>query len=224
MKLNILQITLCASLFTTQAIAINAGSVGVGYMEDTVQVAADLGDHGARPCPAFCVNPYTLAEGVDTVAEMEVLAFMDSESSDEEGLLVDTRPRTAYQQGTIPGSINLPFSILERSAENRELATVLQSLGVRERGEVGFFQRSLEQLGLFGGDVKTEKWDFSEAKELVLWCDDASCEHSPRAIQALVELGYPVDRLKYYRGGFKIWQALGLTIEEPALADRVARK
>ena len=49
------------------------------------------------------IRPLTLAEGVVTVAELEVIGQL------ERGLpVVDTRPALAYARSTIPGAWNLP--------------------------------------------------------------------------------------------------------------------
>lgn len=49
------------------------------------------------------IRPLTLAEGVVTVAELEVMEQL------EHGLpVVDTRPAAAYARTTIPGARNLP--------------------------------------------------------------------------------------------------------------------
>ena len=58
-------------------------------------------------------------------------------------------------------------------------------------------------------------WDFSSAKNLLLWCNGMWCGQSPRAIQGLLKLGYPVEKLHYYRDGMQGWQILGLTVAIP---------
>ncbi len=61
----------------------------------------------------------------------------------------------------------------------------------------------------------SENWDFSECKELVLWCNGPHCGQSPRAIKGLIKLGYPEEKLAYFRGGMQTWQLWGLTIVTP---------
>ena len=91
----------------------------------------------------------------------------------------------------------------------------MDQLGVRRRNQVGGFTRMLEKTGLLDGDEKTDDWDFSRAKTLVLWCNGMWCGQSPRAIRGLLRLGYPAKKLRYYRGGMQAWQSLGLTVVEP---------
>lgn len=73
----------------------------------------------------------------------------------------------------------------------------------------------LDSVGLMGGDQITEHWDFSNAKELLLWCDGPWCGQSPRAIRGLMAAGYPAGKLYYYRGGMQMWQSFGLTTVLP---------
>lgn len=47
----------------------------------------------------------------------------------------------------------------------------------------------------------------------VLFCNGPQCKATPDAVQALLENGYPPDRLRYYRGGVHDWMTLGLPIE-----------
>jgi rhodanese-related sulfurtransferase len=37
------------------------------------------------------------------------------------------------------------------------------------------------------------------------------CGQSPAAIRALLSLGYPEHKLKYYRSGMNAWHSLGLS-------------
>ena len=49
------------------------------------------------------IRPHTLAEGVITVAELEVIEQLERRRP-----VVDTRPAAAYAHSTIPGARNLP--------------------------------------------------------------------------------------------------------------------
>jgi rhodanese-related sulfurtransferase len=60
----------------------------------------------SRPCPNFCIQPMSPAEGVTTVGELEVLAALQ----DPETLVVDSRVLADYRGGTIPGAIHIPYT------------------------------------------------------------------------------------------------------------------
>lgn len=169
----------------------------------------------SRKCPPFCIQPMEVAPGVKTIAELELFDFMEHKLPDEDGFLIDARVPSWHKKGTIPGSINIPFTVFELKPDDPALIEALVSLGGKKRTDVSGISRSLESIGLLGGDSKTEHWDFSRAKELVLWCNGPWCGQSPRAIRALLALGYPADKLLYYRGGMQLWQIFGLTTVVP---------
>lgn len=189
----------------------NGELIKISRIQDTSHVIDGSFSKTSRPCPPFCINPLSIDEGVETVAELEVIKFMETVMYRGDGVLIDARTPSWYKKGTIPGSVNIPFTVFEKDAGDIELAEVLESLGAVERHDVNPLIRMVESVGLLGGDEKTEKWDFSDAKELLLWCNGPWCGQSPRAIRGLIDAGYPAEKLYYYRGGMQLWQSLGLT-------------
>jgi len=169
----------------------------------------------ARKCPPFCIQPIVPAPDVGVIGEVELFDFMETKLRDGSGVLIDARTESWHQKGTIPGSVNYPFTLFSKGNGDPELVAVLKSFGVQERGEVGALEHLLEDWGWVDARYKTADWDFSAAKELVLWCNGPSCGQSPRAIRGLLDLGYPGDKLKYYRGGMQMWQLWGLTTVVP---------
>jgi rhodanese-related sulfurtransferase len=198
--------------------------VKVQRIQDTSHMIDGSFAKTSRPCPPFCVNPLNIADGVATVAELEVIQFMETAMHRGDGVIIDARTPSWHEKGTIPGSINIPFTVFEKPADDPELAEVLERLGAKERDDVNAVMRSLEKVGLFSGSQKTDTWDFSEAKQLLLWCNGPWCGQSPRAIHALISLGYPAEKLYYYRGGMQMWQSLGLTTVLPSDVSTYASK
>ena len=148
----------------------------------------------SRMCPPFCVQPIEIHKGVKTVGEVELLSFLDNEVKNSKGLLIDARLPDWFEKGTIPGSINIPFSILDGGLESVHAKRILK---------------------LLGATVTDNKWDFKNAQELLLFCNGLWCGQSPRAIGDLLDMGYPADKLFWYRGGMQSWQLLGLTVVTP---------
>jgi rhodanese-related sulfurtransferase len=234
-------VLICAALVTMSSMAanlevkitddkpysvVNHGNelVKVQRIQDTSHMIDGSFAKTSRPCPPFCVNPLNVADGVATVAELEVIRFMETAVHRGDGVLIDARTPSWHEKGTIPGSINIPFTVFEKPGDDPELAEVLERLGAKERDDVNAVMRSLEKIGLFSGDQKTDTWDFSEAKQLLLWCNGPWCGQSPRAIQALLSMGYPAEKLYYYRGGMQMWQSLGLTTVLPSDVSTYASK
>jgi len=198
--------------------------VKVQRIQDTSNTLEGAFTKTSRPCPPFCVNPLNIEKGVATVAELEVVKFMETAMNNGNGVMIDARTPSWHEKGTIPGSVNIPFSVFEKSADDPELVEVLERLGAKQRDDVSVVMRSLEKVGLFSGHEKTDRWDFSEARQLLLWCNGPWCGQSPRAIHALVALGYPAEKLYYYRGGMQMWQSLGLSTVLPSDISSYASK
>jgi len=151
----------------------------------------------SRQCPPFCVTPMQAADGVVTVGELEVLDYLKQMSSGNV-VLVDARTPEWQTRGTIPGSINVPW--LKISPKD---AVAFDSGEVQERDDI-----LIKQFGA----LKTDKGlDLSNAKTLVIFCNGNWCNQSLHYIQSLLDLGYPADKLKWYRGGMQDWVSLGLT-------------
>jgi len=165
-------------------------NIKVKRVQDTQNRLVDDFAKTSRPCPPFCIHPMSVAPGVDTFGELELLDFVNNEVKQGKGLLIDARMPKFFNSETIPGSINIPF-ILFTSDDSEK---VISLLGVKK--ESGSF-------------------DFSKAKELCLFCNGPWCDQSPRAIKALIKVGYPASKLKYYRGGMQLWKNFSLTTIQP---------
>jgi rhodanese-related sulfurtransferase len=150
----------------------------------------------SRPCPPFCAQPMIVAEGVKTIGEIELIEFMLTRLQDGSGLLIDARTPDWHQRGTIPGSVNVPFTHLNPLQGADELTLE-------------------ESLGRLGVILKGESWDFSQARQVALWCNGPWCGQSPTAIKGLLSIGYPREKILYYRGGMQLWLVFGLPIVSP---------
>ena len=193
--------------------------VKISRIQDTGHTIDGSYAKTSRPCPPFCINPLKLDEDVHTVAELEVIEFMETSLYRGTGVIVDARTPSWHKKGTIPGSVNIPFTQFEKDANSVEIAEIFESLGAVERDEVNPIIRAIESVGLLDGDLKTDTWDFSNAKDVLLWCNGPWCGQSPRAIRGLLKAGYPAEKLYYYRGGMQMWQSLGLTTVRPVSSD-----
>lgn len=148
----------------------------------------------SRVCPPFCVNPMELMPGIKTVGELELLNFLDDQVKNNKGLLVDSRMPEWYEKGTIPGSVNIPFTVLSKGLESKHTVKILKLLGASETDG---------------------NWDFSNVRELLLFCNGPWCGQSPQALTNLAGLGYPAEKLLWYRSGMQSWLQLGLTTVTP---------
>ena len=150
----------------------------------------------SRKCPTFCAQPMQAAPGVATIGEVELIDFMMNDLKDGSGILVDARTPDWHARGTIPGSVNIPYDQVNPAMGADEISIE-------------------EALNRMGAKMVDDKWDFSQAKKLVLWCNGPWCGQSPTAIRGLLELDYPREKIFYYRGGMQSWQSFGLTVVPP---------
>ena len=67
------------------------------------------------------------------------------------------------------------------------------------------------------GCKKGAKWDCSNAKKVLLFCNGMWCGQSPTGIRAMLREGYPPEKIMYYRDGMQGWSTLGLTTVEGSL-------
>jgi rhodanese-related sulfurtransferase len=148
----------------------------------------------SRKCPPFCIQPAVLAPGVETIAEVEMLHYLKKMSDGDDSILVvDSRTPDWVAKGTIPGSVNIPWTQLN-PAQGADPISISEIL-----------------VGKFGVKEVEGLWDYSNAKTLVLFCNGMWCGQSPNNIQNLLKFGYPADKIKWYRGGMQDWEILGLS-------------
>ncbi|MCA9876065.1 MAG: rhodanese-like domain-containing protein [Anaerolineales bacterium] len=54
--------------------------------------------------------------------------------------------------------------------------------------------------------------ELNQDQPTIFFCNGPQCGQSPMAIRALLEAGYPTDKILYYRGGLHDWLTLGLPV------------
>jgi rhodanese-related sulfurtransferase len=169
----------------------------------------------ARKCPPFCIQPITVDPAVKTIGEIELFHFMENDLREGTGVLIDARTPSWHKKGTIPGSVNYPFTLFTQDENADQRDSIISEFGAKPRQQPGLIEKTMQELGLSDSKYLTDSWDFSDAKTLVIWCNGPACGQSPRAIEGLLKAGYPADKILYYRGGMQMWQLWGLTTVVP---------
>ena len=148
-----------------------------------------------KPCKVTIVStigkisPIKIAKGVETYGELEVLKFLEEMQKDKNKLFIDSRTPNWYNQRTIPGAINIPYTTFVKGSKD-DINKALTKLGATK---------------------SKDGYDFSKAKEILLFCNGPWCGQSPISIKKLLKLGYPANKIKWYRGGMHSWLSLSLT-------------
>jgi len=152
----------------------------------------------SRKCPPFCIQPGTLAPGVKTIGELEMLHYLQKVSAgDKTVLVVDSRTPDWVAKGTIPGSVNIPWDQLNIGKSDPITVQEILEKHFGVKSQDGFYM-------------------FDNAKTVVMFCNGQWCGQSPTNIKGLLKIGYPADKIKWYRGGMQEWEVLGLTTVKPA--------
>ena len=142
-------------------------------------------------CDPYCIAPKTAAVGIEPLIESQVLDFLVDMVGNNEGLLVDARMPEGRALGYIPGSVSLPHETL--APENQFRDEILKALGARAFEDV---------------------FNFVDAQSLVVYDNGPTQNDAGVLISHLLEVGYPPEKIRYYRGGMQVWSVVGLTVQE----------
>lgn len=135
--------------------------------------------------------PMQIHKDIETYGEIEVLAFIKKMQDDNTMLFIDARGEEWYEYRTIPGAINIHYVYIMKPKVFEEE-----------------YKEALAQLGVIG----TKKpLDFSGSKTILLFGNGAWCSQSPTMVKALLALGYPPEKIRWYRGGMDGWLGLSMT-------------
>ncbi len=84
------------------------GTLTIERIQDTENEVTGEWAMTSRPCPDFCIQPMTPAEGVTTIGELELIELLQ----DPDAIVVDSRTYDWFEGGTIPGAINIPYTFV----------------------------------------------------------------------------------------------------------------
>ena len=157
------------------------GPVEISRIQDTENELWGEWSRTSRPCPPFCIQPIQAVEGTNLIGELEMIEALQ----DPETVVIDSRVRSNYQAGTIPGALNVPYT---------EITDYLETLGCAP---------------------DFEGYDCDQAKPVALFCNGPWCGQSPSAARFMIAAGYPAELISLYRGGMQVWRMLGLTVILP---------
>ena len=138
--------------------------------------------------PGKDIQPIKTHKDIQTIGEVEVLQFMSEKGNKKKGLLVDLRPKKVYKKESIPSAVNIPYATKDNKVKIKK---ILKILGAKRKSD---------------GSLDT-----SRALDIAFYCDGLWSEKSPEFIKTFLDLGYPAEKILYYRGGMQMWKILGFT-------------
>lgn len=142
------------------------------------------------------IQPLYINDKIKTLGEIEVLDFIYNKSSKEpeKYALIDTRKSSWFADETIPSALNVPYEDLVYDEDFKDE-----------------FNKAYSNLGIKIVDIEKNKFDFTNAKTVVFFCNGPWCPISGKTINYLLELGYPESKIMWYRGGILDWSAMSLS-------------
>jgi len=139
-------------------------------------------------------QPMIISEGIETLGELEFIEYMKKAQTDDSIAIIDSRKPGWFARLRIPGAINVPFTNFNEKDTAIEMMEDEMGVIVKDNGDL----------------------DFSKAKTLALYCNGYWCGQTPGMVKnakyALLKMGYPTEKIKYYRGGMQAWVSFGLTV------------
>ncbi|MDB3893533.1 rhodanese-like domain-containing protein [Candidatus Thioglobus sp.] len=191
---------LASTVVSAKPVGITKGVMevaGISRNQDNAATIDPAFAKTSRPCPPFCIQPTApfAPAAVDTISELDMIhAARDIAAGDSSKMIVDARTPGWVKKGTIPGAANVPFTTLNSKALAKDPMAVVEIL-----------------TNKFGVKDMDGVLNYDNAKTLYQFCNGSWCGQSPASINALLTMGYPENKIKYYRGGMNAWKSLGLT-------------
>ena len=146
------------------------------------------GEYAKQYRPGQYIQPIKMHKDIQTIGEVELLHFMKNKGNDKKGILVDLRPKRVYKRESIPSAINIPAKTKDNKVKMKKILKVL------------------------GAKINADgTLDTSKAMDMAFYCNGLWCDKAPEFIKAFLKLGYPAEKMLYYRGGFQMWKILGFT-------------
>jgi len=137
------------------------------------------------------VQPFGIF-GLKTIGELEVLDhILKVKKEPKNYVLVDVRKEEWNEIVTIPSAINIPYPNIAYDED--------------------FPEDHEKLLNTFNITYENGKYGFKNAKNAVIFCNGAWCAQSAKAVKELMKIGYPKEKLQWYRGGIQQWLNLSFT-------------
>ncbi|RYA23421.1 sulfurtransferase [Malaciobacter halophilus] len=171
-------------------ITLNNETFTLSRVQDKKNKIIDLYSYTSFGVP----QPMILAKGVETIGEIELIDYMKKAQTDSSIAIIDTRTPGWYVRLRIPGAVNVPYTNFNYKDDAIDMMEDYMGVIVKSDGTL----------------------DFSKVKTVVLYCNGYWCGQTPTMVKyakySLIKIGFPAEKIKYYRGGMQAWTSLGFTV------------
>jgi rhodanese-related sulfurtransferase len=161
-------------------------AVKVHRIQDTTHKIT--GEYAKQYRPNKDIQPIKMHKDIRTIGEVELLQFMQDKGNNAQGTLIDVRTKNDYRKESIPSAVNIPAEVMHRP---EKMTKIIEIFGAKY--------------------LSPGQLDTSNAVDLVVYCHGLWCSKSSEFIHVLLDMGYPAEKIFYYRGGFQMWKILGFT-------------
>ncbi|CAA6803005.1 MAG: Rhodanese domain-containing protein [uncultured Sulfurovum sp.] len=186
--------------------------------DELIRPNALFGDEFAgRRVPTLCkktfvtkigvLQPISIGKGIQTVGELEVLLHIkNAQENPNDYILLDARAVQWFDQMRIPTAVNLPFNKINYVEDKNE--DDFDSMD-----EYKVYLEQVKKIFNLLNIVETDKGlDFTKAKSVLVYCNGSWCSQSPHAVYKLINMGYPKEKILWYRGGLQDWLIYDYTV------------
>ncbi|SKB30683.1 Rhodanese-like domain-containing protein [Malaciobacter marinus] len=171
-------------------ITLNNETFTLSRVQDKKNKIIDLYSYTSFGVP----QPMILAKGVETIGEVELIDYMQKAQTDSSIAIIDTRTPGWYVRLRIPGAVSVPYTNFKYKDDAIDMMEDYMGVIVKDDGTL----------------------DFSKVKTVVLYCNGYWCGQTPTMVKyakySLLKIGFPAEKIKYYRGGMQAWTSLGYTV------------
>ncbi|UTJ07217.1 rhodanese-like domain-containing protein [Arcobacter roscoffensis] len=179
---------------------VDGSCIGIGvspYFFDESYIKEDIDESCKKVfiTTTGAIQNNKIDKDIKNLGENELMHFIYSKSTKnpDKYILVDSRNKAWFDFATIPSAVNIYYDDLKYDFDFEE-----------------DFYRAYKTLGV--KVIDDDKFDFTNAKTAVFFCNGAWCPLSSKSIRHLINIGYPKDKLLWYRGGVHAWSMVALPL------------
>lgn len=183
---------------------INGTAYRIYRNQDNTNLLDGIYRKTSRPCPPYCIQPIKANTKVETIGELELIENYNKNLIGNKTLLLDVREPEWYLLGSLPGSAQIPLSIISIAFEQNNLQLM---------DKYATNQATIDVIKSF--KLLTNTFNpFLEYPTIIIFSNGNWDSDSYSTIQLLINKKYPAEKIHWYRGGVQDWLGLGFKLTQ----------